>query len=63
LYGALPVAVALWRKGTAPRNVFIYPGAVSALKIPMLAFEVALLGWQFSLVRTAVTLAVFTALA
>jgi len=63
LYGAFPVAVALWRKGTAPRNVFIYLGAFSALKIPMLTFEVAFLGWQFSLVRTAVTLPVFIALA
>jgi len=63
LYGAFPVAVALWHKGTAPRNVFIYLGAFSALKIPMLTFEVAFLGWQFSLVRTAVTLPVFIALA
>ena len=63
LYGAFPVAVALWRKGTAPRNVFIYLGAFSALKIPMLTFEVAFLGWQFSLVRTAVTLPVFVLLA
>jgi len=63
LYGAFPVAVALWRKGTAPRNVFIYLGAFSALKIPMLTFEVAFLGWRFSLVRTAVTLPVFIALA
>ncbi len=62
LYGAFPVAVALWRKGTAPRNVFIYLGAFCALKIPMLTFEVAFLGWQFSLVRTAVTLPVFIAL-
>jgi hypothetical protein len=29
----------------------------------MLTFEVAFLGWQFSLVRTAVTLPVFIALA
>ncbi len=63
LYGAFPVATALWRKGTAPRNVFIYLGAFSALKIPMLTFEVAFLGWQFSLVRTAVTLPVFIFLA
>ena len=63
LYGAFPVAVALWRKGTAPRNVFIYLGAFSALKIPMLTFEVAFLGWRFSLVRTAVTLPVFVFLA
>ena len=63
LVRVFPVAVALWRKGTAPRNVFIYLGAFSALKIPMLTFEVAFLGWRFSLVRTAVTLPVFIALA
>lgn len=62
LYGAFPVAIALWRKGTAPRNVFIYLGAFSAAKIPMLTFEVGFLGWQFSLARTAFTLPVFIAL-
>ena len=59
LYGAFPVAVSLWRKGCAPRNVFIYLGAFSAMKIPMLTFEVAFLGWGFSLARTVITLPVF----
>ena len=59
LYAAFPVAVALWRKGAAPHNVFIYLGAFAAMKIPMLTFEVTFLGWEFSLVRTAVTLPVF----
>ena len=59
LYGAFPVAVSLWRKGCAPRNVFIYLGAFSAMKIPMLTFEVAFLGWSFSLSRTIITLPVF----
>lgn len=59
LYAAFPIAVALWRKGAAPRNVFIYLGAFAAMKIPMLTFEVTFLGWEFSLVRTAVTLPVF----
>jgi hypothetical protein len=63
LYAAFPVAVALWRKGSAPRNVFVYLFSFSALKIPMLTFEVGFLGWQFSLVRTAVTLPVFITLA
>jgi len=53
------VAVGLWRKGCAPRNVFIYLGAFSAMKIPMLTFEVAFLGWSFSLTRTLITLPVF----
>lgn len=62
LYAAFPVAVALWRKGCTPANVFIYLGAFSAMKIPMLTFEVGFLGWQFSLARTALTLPVFIAL-
>jgi uncharacterized membrane protein YraQ (UPF0718 family) len=63
LYAAFPVAVSLWRKGCAPRNVFIYLGAFSAMKIPMLTFEVAFLGWSFSLARTFITLPVFVAIA
>jgi len=63
LYVAFPVAIGLWRKGCAPRNVFIYLGAFSAMKIPMLTFEVAFLGWQFSLARTLISVPVFVALA
>jgi len=63
LYVAFPVAIGLWRKGCAPRNVFIYLGAFSAMKIPMLTFEVAFLGWRFSLSRTLISIPVFVALA
>jgi len=63
LYVAFPVAIGLWRKGCAPRNVFIYLGAFSAMKIPMLTFEVAFLGWAFSLARTLISIPVFVALA
>lgn len=59
LYAAFPVAVSLWRKGCTPRNVFIYLGAFSALKVPMLTFEVTFLGWEFSVARTFFTLPVF----
>ena len=63
LYVAFPVAIGLWRKGCAPRNVFIYLGAFSAMKIPMLTFEVAFLGWRFSLARTLISIPVFVVLA
>jgi len=63
LYAAFPVAMILWKKGCAPRNVFIYLGAISAMKLLMLTFEVACLGWRFSLARTAATLPVFIGLA
>ena len=59
LYGAFPVAAALSKKGCAARYVFIYLGAFSVMKLPMLSFEVTFLGWRFSLVRLMLTLPVF----
>ena len=59
LYGAFPVAYLLYRKGASIRNIFIYLGAFSSLKIPMLGIEIGYLGIQFSLVRTLVSLPLF----
>lgn len=59
LYGAFPTAHLLWKKGCSMRNVFMYLGAFSTLKIPMVLFEASFLGWRFSLVRAAVALPVF----
>jgi uncharacterized membrane protein YraQ (UPF0718 family) len=62
LYGAFPVAHLLWKKGISIRNVFIYLGAFSTLKIPMLTFEMTFLGVRFSLLRTLITIPVFIAI-
>lgn len=59
LYGAFPVAHLLWKKGSSIKNIFIYLGAFSTLKIPMLSFEIGFLGWKFSLLRTLFTLPLF----
>jgi len=59
LYGAFPVTHLLWKKGCSIRNIFIYLGAFSALKIPMLTFEISFLGLKFSLLRTIITIPVF----
>ncbi len=59
LYGAFPVAIGLARKGCSTRNVFIYLGAFSSLKIPLLTFEVGFLGWPFSLARVLISLPAF----
>jgi uncharacterized membrane protein YraQ (UPF0718 family) len=59
LYGAFPVAYMLWKKGASIRNIFIYLGAFTSLKIPMLGIEIAYLGIQFTLVRTIVSLPLF----
>jgi len=59
LYGAFPFAYILWRKGCSIRNVFIYLGAFSAIKVPMLAFEIGFLGLKFSILRTLITLPIF----
>jgi len=59
LYGAFPVAYLLWKKGSSIKNIFIYLGAFSTLKIPMLSFEIGFLGLKFSLLRTLFTLPLF----
>lgn len=59
LYGAFPVAYLLSHKGASVRNIFIYLGVFSAMKIPMLTFEIGFLGLKFSLLRTLFSLPVF----
>jgi uncharacterized membrane protein YraQ (UPF0718 family) len=59
LYGAFPVAYLLYKKGTSIRNIFIYLGAFSTMKIPMLGIEIGYLGVQFTLARTIVALPLF----
>ncbi len=51
LYAAFPVASVMLKKGSSLRNVFIFIGAWSTTKIPMLTFEAASLGLPFTLVR------------
>lgn len=62
LYGAFPFAYILWKKGCSIRNVFIFLGAYSTIKIPMLTFEIGFLGLKFSLLRTLISLPVFIAI-
>jgi len=59
LYGAFPFAYLLWKKGCSIRNIFIYLGAFSTIKIPMITFEIGFLGIKFSLLRTLITLPIF----
>lgn len=59
LYGAFPVAYILYKKGASVRNIFIYLGAFSSLKIPMLGLEIGYLGLEFTLIRTLVSLPLF----
>ncbi|MFZ5430608.1 MAG: permease [Bacteroidota bacterium] len=62
LYGAFPFAYLLWKKGCSIRNIFIYLGAYSTIKIPMLTFEIGFLGLKFSLLRTLISLPLFIAI-
>ena len=56
LYAAFPVAGVMLKKGSSLRNVFIFIGAWSTTKIPMLTFEAASLGLPFTLVRLALSI-------
>lgn len=51
LYAAFPVAEVLLRKGVSLRNVWIFLGAWSTMKIPMLLFESQNLGGPFAVSR------------
>jgi uncharacterized membrane protein YraQ (UPF0718 family) len=51
LYAAFPVAGVLLRKGSKLSNVFIFIGAWSTTKIPMLLFEASSMGWKFTVTR------------
>ena len=63
LYGAFPVAYLMWKKGTSVRNIFIYLGAFTTMKIPMLGFEIGFLGLKFTLLRTILAIPVFITIA
>lgn len=51
LYAAFPVAGVMLKKGSSLFNVFIFIGAWSTTKIPMLTFEAANMGLPFTLTR------------
>jgi len=59
LYGAFPVVYILYKKGASIKNIFIYLGAFSTLKIPMLGIEIGYLGLKFTLARTLIALPLF----
>ena len=56
LYAAFPVAGMMLKKGSSLMNVFIFIGAWSTTKIPMLTFEAASLGLPFTLTRLALSI-------
>ncbi len=51
LYAAFPVAGIMLKKGSSLFNVFIFIGAWSTTKIPMLTFEGASMGPAFTFIR------------
>lgn len=56
LYAAFPVATVLLKKGSKLSNVFIFIGAWSTTKIPLLLFEASALGTRFALIRLAINI-------
>lgn len=56
LYAAFPIAGVMLKKGSSLFNVFIFIGAWSTTKIPMLTFEAASLGFTFTLTRLALSI-------
>jgi len=63
LYAAFPVAGVMLKKGSSLMNVFIFIGAWSTTKIPLLTFEAANLGFPFMLIRLALSIVGIMAIA
>lgn len=51
LYAAFPMAAMFMKKGVSLANIFIFLGAWSTTKIPMMLFETTQLGPKFALLR------------
>lgn len=51
LYASFPVAAMFMKKGVSLTNVYIFLGAWSTTKIPMMMFEITQLGASFALLR------------
>jgi uncharacterized membrane protein YraQ (UPF0718 family) len=56
LYGAFPVSAVFLKKGASLFHIFIFIGAWSMTKIPMLLFEMSSLGLDFMLTRLIVNI-------
>ena len=63
LYTAFPVAGVMLKKGSSLFNVFIFIGAWSTTRIPMLTFEAANMGLLFTLTRLALSITGIIAIA
>lgn len=61
LYGAFPVAHILYKKGASAKNIFIYLGVFSCIKVPLLGMEIGYLGLKFTLLSALVPLPLFIA--
>lgn len=59
LYGAFPVAHILYKKGAFIRNILVYLGAFSSMKLPMLGIEIGYFGIKFTVLRTLISLPLF----
>lgn len=51
LYASFPIAAIFLKKGVSFVNIFIFIGAWSATKVPMMLFEITQLGGRFALSR------------
>jgi len=63
LYASFPIAAVFLKKGVSLGNVFIFVGAWSTTKIPMMLFEITQLGSIFALSRFGLNLTAIILLA
>lgn len=57
LYASFPIAAVFMKKGVSLTNIFLFIGAWSTTKIPMMLFEISQLGSRFAVIRFCLNLA------
>ena len=63
LYASFPVAAVFLKKGVSLSNIFLFVGAWSTAKIPMMLFEITQLGSKFAMIRFCLNLVAIILLA
>ena len=63
LYVAFPMGILLLKKGSKLSNVIFFLGVWSSTKLPILLFEAASIGLNFTLIHIAITLPLYLLIA
>lgn len=59
LYVAFPISILLLKKGARLAYVIFFLGVWASTKLPIILFEIASLGWEFTLIQVGISLPLY----